>query len=93
MLLFTLLSSLCFQLEITKQVCGDTAMIDFPVAALVLAGSCKSSSSHHLSFSFHNSFIHVCQTTLSFSLILGQNSWYSSAAALALFPSFYLLLF
>lgn len=42
MFLFTLLSLLCFQLEITKQVCGDTAMIDFPVAALVLGGSCKS---------------------------------------------------
>jgi hypothetical protein len=40
-------SLLCFQLEITKQVCEDIAMIDFPVVALVLDGSCKSSSLLH----------------------------------------------
>eukprot|EP00267_Zea_mays_P036347 XP_008672951.1 60S ribosomal protein L18A isoform X2 [Zea mays] len=28
-------------LEITRQVCGDVAMIDFPVVALVLDGSCS----------------------------------------------------
>jgi len=45
-----LFSFLCFQLEIMKQVCEDIAMIDFPVVALVLAGSCSYSVSSLVPF-------------------------------------------
>lgn len=62
MFLFSLLR---FQLEITRQVCGDVAMIDFPVVALVLDGSCKASCSIFFFLCSYIRFIHVCQAALS----------------------------
>lgn len=86
MFLFSLLR---FQLEITKQVCGDVAMIDFPVVALVLDGSCKASCSI-FSFSVHTLVSFMCaKQHCRPRSIPGQNSWYSScsAAAIASCPS------